>query len=284
MSGPKPIRKNRFRQQKSKGRGGFLDWFGLGLKISVAAGCIILLSSALILGYDFLTQNDYFRAKDIDVEGEHRLSREVIIHQAQIAQGTNILSINLSTSRKRLLSHPLIVEAGVKREFPSRICISIREHQALAILDLGRKFVINVQGEIFREMDPVNPVKLPIISGLEYTDINVPRQPFSRPFNSVMEILRLGQEDGSVLPNRVIKRIHVDRDIGLTLYTRDQVKAVRLGYEDFASKYDRLRSILYFLKVQPNFSDIDSIDLNNLNRIVINPSRRELPADSREEV
>ena len=244
----------------------------------------MLLSSVLILGYDFLTQYDYFRTQDIDVEGGHHLSKEAIIHQAQITHGTNILSINLSTTRKRLLSHPLIVEARIKREFPSRICISIREHKALAILDLGRKFVINVQGEIFREMDPINPVKLPIISGLEYTDINVPGLPFSRPFNSVMEVLRLGQKDGSVLPNHVVKRIHVDRDIGLTLYTQDQVKAIRLGYEDFDSKYDRLKSILYYLKIQSDFADLDSIDLNNLNRIVINPLRRELPADGQEEV
>lgn len=244
----------------------------------------MFLSSLLILGYDFLTQYDCLRAEDIDVEGGRRLSREAIIHQAQIVRGTNILSINLSTTRKRLLSHPLIAEARIKREFPSRIRISIREHQPLAILDLGRKFVINADGEIFREMDPTYPGKLPIISGLEYTDMNVPGMPFSPPFSSVMEVLRLGQEHGSVLPNHVIKRIHVDRDIGLTLYTLDHVKAIRLGYEDFHSKYDRLKSILYFLKIERDFSDLDSIDLNNLNRIVVNPLRREPPADSQEEV
>lgn len=236
---------------------------------------ILLLSSIFILGYDFLTQHDYFRAEKIEVDGIRRLTRQAVIDAARITKGANILSINLATTRKRLLAHPLIAEADVRRVFPSRIRLSVREHEPLAILDLGRQFVINTRGNIFREKGPSSRNDLPVITGLRFTDINVPEQPYNVAFNAVMEILMLGQERQSVLPNRMIKRIHVDHEIGLTLYTVDPIKTIKLGYHDYPTKYQRLKNILHFLEVRPGFSDLDSIDLNNLDRIVVNPSRRE---------
>jgi len=255
-----------------------------GLKLSGAIGSVMLLSSTLILGYDFLTQLDFLKIEAIEVEGGRRLSTDSVIHQAQVTRGANILSVNLSTTRKRLLAHPSIAEVRVKRRFPSGILLSIREHEPLAILDLGRKFIINTHGSIFREVDPSLLDQLPVINGLEFTDISAPGQPFSASFTAVMEVLRLGSESGSVVPNRAIESIRVDRETGLTVYTRDQVKAIRLGYSDFHSKFDRLRNVLYHLRAKPGFADLDFIDLNNLDRIVVNPSRVEPPADTRKEV
>lgn len=245
---------------------------------------MVLLSSMLILGYDFLTQHSFFEIEAITVDGCKRLSEQNVVDQAQITHGANILSVNLSTARKRLLAHPTVSEAHVKRIFPSRIHLTVREHEPLAILDLGRKFVINAQGDIYREMESFHPMRLPLISGLEFSDISGPGQPFSLPYRAVMKVLRLGQVRKSIVPNRIIRRIHVDREIGLTIYARNQVKAIRLGYDNFDRKYSRLKNVLYHLKTKPGYSDLNSIDLVNLDRIVVNPSRREPPAGRNKEV
>ncbi|MEE8399925.1 MAG: FtsQ-type POTRA domain-containing protein, partial [Desulfobacterales bacterium] len=154
MSGRKRVRKNSFKEPKQKRRAKISWQILVGLKLSVAAVSILLLSSTFILGYDFLTQLDYFKTDRIEVEGIKQLTREAVIDQAQITRGVNILSINLATTRKRLLAHPLIAEAGVRRAFPSRIRLSIREHEPLAILDLGRQFLINTQGNVYKENSP----------------------------------------------------------------------------------------------------------------------------------
>lgn len=254
------------------------------LKAVAVVAVLHLVSFLFILCHDFLTQCEYFRTESLVVTGADRLSEEQVIKQAELNKGMNILSVNLSIARKRLLAHSWIVEAEVSRELPSSINIRIKEQKPFAILDLGRKFVINTNGEIFKEMDASDPVNLPIISGLEFADINVRGKPRSIPYNAVMNILELGQKPESVIPIKLINRIHVDREIGLTVYAFDRIKAIKIGYDDYKGKYAKLKNVLLFLKKREDFSHLESIDLNNLNRIVINPRRIESPAEDQKEV
>jgi cell division protein FtsQ len=99
-----------------------------------------------------------------------------------------------------------------------------------------------------------------------------------------MEVLALGQKSESVLPYNVIKGIQVDREIGLTIFTSDRIKVVKIGYNDYPNKYARLKDVLLYLRKRPDFSHIESIDLNNLNRIVVNPNRVKLSVGDHKEV
>jgi len=249
--------------------------FKTGLKIATAITALLLISCVAIFGYDFLTQCGYFKAQNLIVTGTERLQAAHVLKHAQINKGVNILSLNLATARKRLLAHSWIAEAEVSRELPSNIHIRIQEHKPLAVMDLGRKFLINTKGEIFKEVSASDPDNLPIISGLEFSDINVKGESRSLPFDAVMDILHLGQKSNSVIPNSLIKKIKVDREIGLTIYApyfeSGLTNSIKIGYHDYASKYAGLKYVISYLKNKPQFLRLESIDLNNLNRIVVNP-------------
>jgi cell division protein FtsQ len=77
------------------------------------------------------------------VSGCNRLDPEMIKSTAGIDKGVNILSVNLASARKRLLAEPWIRDAGIRRIFPSRMTIEVKEHEALAVIDFGRPFLIN---------------------------------------------------------------------------------------------------------------------------------------------
>ncbi|MBW2656457.1 MAG: hypothetical protein JRC59_01950, partial [Deltaproteobacteria bacterium] len=123
------------------------------------------------------------------------------------------------------------------------------------------------------------------IKGLKLSDLTVYRQSessnFNRdrertaPFKAVMRVLQLGGKKGSILPNRFVRQIHVDRQIGLTIYAFDQGKTINLGYSDYAGKYRMLANLFSYLKRHRSISDFDRIDLNNLKRVVVNPIKRE---------
>jgi len=267
----KRIKRNYYINSHAKRRPQLLRRITLCLKIMAAITFVMMMSIIFVLGYDFFTQCDYFMASIIEVKGYKNLSKEEVIEQSQINIGQNILSINLSTARKRLLSHSWISEAEVRRELPNSIYIGIKEHEPLAILDIGRKFIINAHGTVFKEWKPSDPNNLPIINGLDFSDLNVPGGEFrSIPFEAVMNVLQLGRNPESILYNRLIKKIHVDREIGLTLYAFNPIKAIKIGYDNYPGKYDRLKSVFLYLKNKQNFSSFNSIDLINLNRIVLN--------------
>ena len=278
------MKKNYYKNSLARKRAKIIQRAAACFKIIAGIAIVATMSIIFILCHDFLTQCDYFKAIDLTVEGANKLSYKQAIKQAQINEGMNIFSINLSTIRKNLLAHPWISEAEVRRELPNVINIKIYEHKPLAIIDLGRKFLINNHGELFKEKTVSDPDNLPVITGLEFSDINVSAKPGSIYFNAVMDVLRLGQKSESIIPNRLIKKIQVDREIGITLYAFDREKLIKLGYNNFSGKYNRLRNVLYYINKQRGFQDFESIDLNNINRIVINPIRIESPAIDHKEV
>ena len=269
----KRTRKNYYKNSAARRRYEIITRVIFSVKTAAVGTFLLLVSFLFMFTYDFVTQCDYFKAEGLTVTGAHRLTEEQVLQQSQINKGINILSVNLSRVRKRLLAHSWIEEAEVSRELPTGISIRIKEQRHLAILDLGRRFIINAHGELFKEMDASDHCRLPVISGLEFSDINVRGESRSVPFDAVMKILALGKKPESVLPCRLIKRIRVDREVGLTIYEFDRIKAIKIGYDDYPNKYEMLRNVLFYLKKNGSFSQLESIDLNNLNRIVVNPAK-----------
>jgi len=267
-----------------------------GLKAITGIALVGVVSCGFIFVHDFLTQSDYFNARNLKIQGFSRLTERQIANQAQVNQGINILAVNLSAVRTKLLNHPWIAEAEIRREIPAGLSIKIEEHRPVAILDLGPKFLINTKGEIFKEWEKTDPSNLPIINGLELSDVKVHSHSIrtdgdvfggnfraadgspvsSVPFDAVMNVLHLGQTSDTILPNRRIKKIQVDREIGLTLYAAfNRIKIINLGFDDYADKYHVLANLLAYIKNHHSISDFDRIDLNNVNRVVVNPIKFE---------
>jgi cell division protein FtsQ len=284
LLGNKHIRKNYYKGTSTKRRVKIFQHFIFCFEIVSVVAILNVISFVFILAHDFITQCNYFRADNIVIRGAHRLSNQQILEQANINKGINILSVNLSIIRKRLLAHSWIAKAEVRRELPDIITIGIKEHEPLAILDLGRRFLININGEVFKEWTATDPDVLPIVSGLQFSDLNVSGEPRSTSFNEVMEVLRLGREPDSILPNRRIRKILVDRQTGITLYAFDRARIINLGYYDYLDKYERLESVLFYLKKKRCFPDFNSIDLNYQDRIVVNFVKDESSSGEHKEV
>jgi cell division protein FtsQ len=283
----KKPRKNYRKGQKPKRWLQLLDRIMLGFKVTAALAAFAAVTGFFILIHEIVTQCDYFAAEKVTIEGTRRLTAEQVARQARVGIGDNILSVNLALVRKRLLAHPWIAEAAVSREIPSRLIIRVREHAALAVVDFGQKFLINHQGRIFKPWDPGDPQDLPVIRGLNLSDLKVygrlespppdRSSADSAPFKAVMQVLELGRQQSSILPNHLIRQISVDRQIGLTIYAFDRLKAISLGYSDYSAKYHMLAKLFSYLKRQRSIFDFDRIDLNNLQRIVVNPIKIESP-------
>jgi cell division protein FtsQ len=275
----KLFHRNRYNRKKGAG---IKDRILFYIKTALAVAIIPALSLLYIFGYDFLTQCDYFRTKTIAVEGNRVLSGEEIIKEAGIYPGDNILSVNISMVRKKIMANPWVAEAEVGRKIPSGIIIKITEHKCIAVLDLGKEFLLNESGEIFKEKAAADPGGVPVIQGLAFSDLNLSGARRTAAFNAVMSVLKLGQKAETVLPGNEIKLIRVDREIGLTIHAFDEMKAIKLGYDNYQDKFERLKNVLHYVKNGPDFPDFETVDLNNsLNRVVVSPANKR-PSDESE--
>lgn len=267
-------RKNRFKKKdvtrtlRAKGR------FSLTLRAVGMVTVLLLVSGGFIFVYDLFTQSDQFQVREIEVNGNGRLSRQRVMDIAGIDSRTNILALNLSTTRKRLLADPWIADAAVSRNIPSGVVISIREEKTLAMLSMGEKqnFLLNTAGRVFKRPEGAEGATSPYVEGLNLVDLPVEDKPDTEAFRAVMTILDLAHRKNSPLSRAGVKRITMDRELGATVHTRLTGQAIKLGFGHYPEKCSALRYLTARMNKDSRLANCRVIDLQDINRIVITQS------------
>ena len=267
----KSKRKNRFKKKRPANRGELRRRIGSGLRLLAGLLLLAATSAAFILAHDCFTQADQFTARQIEVTGIRRLSREHVLDIAGIGRDTNILAVNLATTRKRLLAEPWIAEATVSRKIPSGLELHITEEQPLAFLEMegGHGFLINAEGRAFKRQEPASAGDLPRVRGLSHADLPVAGQPETEAFEAVMRLLTLAKKSGGPLSLTSIRRIQVDREIGVSVAVGEADRAIKLGFGQYRRKCDILKKLLAKMEKDSLLNTFRVIDLFDLDRIVV---------------
>jgi hypothetical protein len=270
----KRVRKNYYRNSRSKKRARVVSRFLLAARLFLLIAFLGGTSLLFILGHDALTQSAYFEANAITVEGNNRLSKESILKQADIRLHDNILGMNLRVLQNNLLADPWIAAAEIERELPDAIHIRVKERVPVAVVELNRPFFLSDGGEIFKPVEPSDSIEVPVVTGLSLSDIDPGNPGTSRALEAIMEVIRLTRLHGSVLPSHSLYSVHADPEMGLTLFGFPNRMAIKLGFEDYKMKFDRLRDMIAYLRQGDGLEHVGSVDLNDRDRVVIEPSDR----------
>lgn len=265
-------RENRYKKKQKRTSAGTASVLRVVLLGLCGAAGIFFLSIVFVFGHDWATQCDYFRAESVGVKGCRYLTAHEVRQAAGITEGVNILSVNLPRARRRVMSMGWVAEAEIRRELPGVMIIRIREHKPMAVINLGKPFLVNEKAEIFKEADAGQFDQLPVISGIDYTDWQNSGGGKASVASSVIALLQLAQRDNSVFGDQGIAEITVDLDLGLAvLPKRLPVKQLQMGYGDYETKLGRLEKILSHLKNTEPCLVMEKIDLRNPDRIVARP-------------
>jgi cell division protein FtsQ len=265
----RPARRNRFKKRNEPKPRRLLGRLLAGAKLVLLVVVLLTASAAFMGGYAAVTQSAYFNTRSLQISGQSRLSEEDVLKQSGIKPGENLLAINLKLVRKRLLAHPWISEASVAREIPATIRIVISEHHPLAVLDLGRKFIINRKGRIFKEYAPGDPQALPLVTGIDYADISLGSDRLTSTMQVLLEVLTLSNAKKSILPYDQIRKLHMDAEMGITLRVWKNEREIKLGSSRLEYKYRQLRKLLPYLTANPEWEGFQMIDLTNPDRVVV---------------
>ncbi|MGD9972611.1 MAG: cell division protein FtsQ/DivIB [Desulfatirhabdiaceae bacterium] len=250
--------------------------FGIRKMLGGVLGSFVL-SFFLVFCHDLIVQWDYFQATHVDIRGNSRLSDADILEISQIGKTPNILAVNRLIAQKRLCDQPWIVTAEVIRELPNRLTIHIQEHQPVAVLEIETRYLMDGAGQIFKEADETECAGLPLVSGLDLTDLNRHDPSEATAFSAVLTVLKMGKEENALIPNRNIHQICVDRDVGVTLVVREGIRSMKidrisLGLTDFDQKYKSLDLMIGYLKKTHMTEAVAHIDLTDTRRIVVRPA------------
>ncbi len=115
-------------------------------KIPGALVALLLVCVSICVGLFF---TPLFHIQEVFCVGNDRIAQEEIIAVAEVPMGKNILTRRLSQIKKRVEEVPMVEEVKVRRIFPNKIKIWIRETTPAAyICQGGQAVLIDIEGRI----------------------------------------------------------------------------------------------------------------------------------------
>ena len=107
-----------------------------------------------------------FRIAAVSVAGEKHVSRAEILAAAGVTDRTSLLFLDVDAARTRLKALPWVAEATVRKLFPDRLQIRVREREPFALWQFeGKLALIAADGTVIGQVVEPAFAQLPLVVG-----------------------------------------------------------------------------------------------------------------------
>jgi cell division protein FtsQ len=227
----------------------------------------------LVLLYHQLLTCSLFCIKDInqiEIEGARRLSRPVLLQQAGLGPGSNLLAIRPGQVERALMAHPWIAKAEVSRQWPHRLHLKIRERDPVALVQIGEELLyMDRQGMLFKPLSPGDPHNFPVITGLTVEQFRHSAGDWPEVVAQVFQLMAVLKNTPPPLNLENISEIHVDLERGFSLYAMGLGAALDLGFNDYSEKLHKFAQLWPVLVQKGLLARVRRINLNYPLRVLV---------------
>lgn len=131
---------------------------------------LVLLSGILLESLYLISQSKFLSVHQIQVKGNQQLSSERIVALSGISADTNIFQFSTGKVAEKIEREVWVKKAEVRRRFPLKVEIVIKERQPLAVIAYGNRFIlVDKEAKILQvEKENIFP-SLPIIKEVTIT-------------------------------------------------------------------------------------------------------------------
>jgi len=235
-----------------------------GILVAYYGARFFLFSPAVELaGYD-----------QIEVVGNHYVSRAVVTERFAPDLGQSVLRVPLDQRRQALEAIPWVAQASVQRALPNHIRVELTERAPVAFLRTTAGLaLLDAQGVIL-ERPLEADFQFPVVTGLTDAMPLADREKRMRLFLDFLrdvDLARPGAGD-NVSEVDLADAGDVRATLtGLNALETQQTLLVRFGDQDFVNKYRLLLDNLDQWRVRSG--RIESIDLRFARQVVVNPEQ-----------
>lgn len=271
MSGRKPVKRKKWPTPRIGAGGGDA---GLPGKLAVLGlGLAVLLMVVWFggsLAWNQLGKSSFFQLTSIRIDGGTRTTKEEVLALSGMDVHSNLLALSTTKLRHRIEAHAWIESARIRREWPSRLQITIRERRPVALVSLpDGLYYTDRTREPFAPAAPPEELDFPVITGL-----GEPREwqeEQHRALQQALSLIRLAGRSGVILPAQGISEINLSPTGALTLFLVSRPFPIYLGQgTEVALNYNRLVRVLDRLYKERIFAETTAIRLDYLpDRVLV---------------
>lgn len=191
------------------------------------------IGSASLWLYNKAVTSDFFTTRHIDVTGNTRLSRDLVLRYAGLSEGVNSLQVNIADVERNLRDTPWVEDVSVKRLLPDRFVIKLKERMpSFWVRKSGDLYYANEAGEAIAPVESENFLSLPTLRVLPGGEEAVPYlgRFLKDLHNGSFPIEAGGIAQVTVSPSSGIEVYLEDREMRLSIATDDwEGNLARLG-------------------------------------------------------
>jgi cell division protein FtsQ len=236
----------------------------------VATGLI----TAAALASDFLyhsPQIALLKPEQIELTGNHVVSRDAVLQQFVRDRGRSVLSIPLDARRSALEELSWVDTANVQRILPNRIRVEVTERTPIAFLRNGTELgLIDAHGVIL-DRPRGEDFQFPIVTGLSDS---MSREERGRRMATYQDFLKAVDNVRSGSSDRVSEiDLSNPKDLravmtGISSANDSQAVTIQFGAADFGGKYRLV--VDNFAQWQASNGHVRNIDLQYSKQVVLN--------------
>ncbi len=212
------------------------------------------------LGYLlFVSAKSAFVVRKIVFSGNAHLSDDELRGFAGLKGGENLITLSSAAIYEKISASPWIRSVSVRKEFPDRLIIRVKETEPFALLDMkGRLFIVDERGKMLERLRESFMPFLPIITGDPFGDREV--------FSEALRLVRAIKETG--LMERKNRIEVIARGLNELAVNLDGL-VVKVGAGEYEDKLSRLAELED--EIENRHIPVDYIDLRFANRVVVKP-------------
>lgn len=261
-------RPERLGRNRSPGSG--FPEFRKKLAILTIAGAVVLvvLGIAAILVYKGLARSDFFQITAIRIEGCRRTTKNLILELSGVDIHSNLLAMDTDRIRADIEGYDWIERAEIKKEWPNRLLITVRERKPGAMVSLPEGlYYVDKKGVAFARVIPPEDMDFPVITGLRAD--TWPESFKGSSLEEALQFIRLAGRGNPVLPKQNISEVHITGNGELILFLADRPFPIYLGKGMIGQKYRRLVKVLYWMYKKKEFASTAYINVEYMDNDVL---------------
>jgi len=219
------------------------------------------------------------RPRQIEVTGNHFVSRAAVLEKFAGDRGHSVLSVPLAARRKAVENISWVEQATVERLLPNRIRVEVVERTPVAFLRLRMDLALVDAHGVILERPLEGEFRFPVVDGITDTMPREAREQRMKLFVQFMKDIEL------VRPGAAERVSEVDlsdaKDLRATLAGVPELRSsgdgpgtvlVHFGDADFVNKYRLF--VENVAQWRASAGRVDSVDLRFARQVVVNPESK----------
>ena len=229
---------------------------------------VLLLGAAAFGAQRGMTRLEFFSLKKIQVLGEPQtLSEAEVIHLSGVPLGANLFKVDIQEVQKRLKEHPFFKSVSVQRRLPNALVIEVQEYHPELILNTGRLYYVDSDGEIFKDItDSQDKRDFAVLSGLSDDMILSEAAGSRQVLRQAVELQKI-YTASPVFEKLGLSEIAYEKNIGFTLYPETKKYSIKVGLKDFGEKLKKFSE--FYSRIENSKAAVSSFDLNYPGKILM---------------